>query len=125
MGFLFLPPLNLIAHYFRRRRFLAMGITVTGSCCGGIVFPIMLNKLLENPNIGFAWAVRACALLILVCLTIAFFLMKTRLPNRKEKEALGLKTEKPDVMGNLTDPAFILTSLGYVISWEETLGRLT
>lgn len=40
-----------------------MGIVTSGSSCGGIVFPIMLNKIFERS--GFAWGVRAAAFLIL------------------------------------------------------------
>ncbi|KAG9077914.1 hypothetical protein FS749_010160 [Ceratobasidium sp. UAMH 11750] len=45
LGLLFLPSIGVISHHFRRRRALAMGIVTSGSSCGGIVFPIMLNKV--------------------------------------------------------------------------------
>lgn len=43
LGFLFLPSIGVVAHHFRRRRSFAMGIVVSGSSCGGLVFPVMLK----------------------------------------------------------------------------------
>jgi MFS family permease len=43
LGFLFLPSIGVIAHHFRRRRSFAMGVVVSGSSCGGLVFPVMLK----------------------------------------------------------------------------------
>ncbi|KAH8102288.1 major facilitator superfamily domain-containing protein [Cristinia sonorae] len=54
LGLTFLPSLSIVSHHFRVHRALATGIVVTGASCGGIVFPIMLNHLFSNPNIGFA-----------------------------------------------------------------------
>jgi hypothetical protein len=55
-----------------------MGITVSGSSFGGVCFPIMLNRLFDS--VGFAWGVRAAAFLMLGCLIIANFLVRSRLP---------------------------------------------
>ena len=57
---------------------MAMGITVSGSSLGGICFPIMLKRLFDS--VGFGWGVRAAAFLILGCLIIANFLVRSRLP---------------------------------------------
>jgi MFS family permease len=99
MGLLFIAPLSLIAHYFQRRRSLAMGIAISGSSFAGVIVPIMLNKLFEHPGVGFAWGVRAFAFMELGMLLIANFLLHPRLPNRREREAAGIKTPKPDVKG--------------------------
>lgn len=77
-GFMLIPTLSVISHYFRRRRGLAQGIaisgkgraraprrsdvlnvhnTFSGSSLGGVIWPIMLNRLI-NDGVGFAWAVR-------------------------------------------------------------------
>jgi MFS family permease len=109
MGLLFLPPIGLIAHYFRRRRAFAMGITVSGSSVGGIILPIMLNKLFQNPSVGFAWGVRACAFLIFGCLALACVMMTPRLPNRRQREALGIVSPPLDFKGIITDTALLIT----------------
>jgi MFS transporter, MCT family, solute carrier family 16 (monocarboxylic acid transporters), member 10 len=61
LGFLFLPAIGIIAHHFRRCRSFAMGIVVSGGSCGGLVFPVMLNKIIERS--GFAAATRAVSYL--------------------------------------------------------------
>ncbi len=73
MGLMFLPSVSVPAHYFRKRRSLAMGVVIagpplclyfssaliifsSGSSLGGCVYPIMLNNIIERA--GFQWAVR-------------------------------------------------------------------
>jgi MFS family permease len=118
MGLLFLAPLTVVAHYFRQRRALMMGVVMSGSATGGLVFPIMLNQLFHNPSIGFAWGVRAAAFLTSGLLAISCLLMKTRLPNRRQREKMGIKTPKLDYLAILTDPPQFFTTLGYVTSRE-------
>lgn len=51
-----------------------------GSSLGGVIFPIVLQRLL--PRIGFGWSIRVLGLLVFVSLTISCLTMKTRLPKR-------------------------------------------
>ncbi|KZT52001.1 MFS general substrate transporter [Calocera cornea HHB12733] len=83
-GMLYLPSIGVIAHHFKRRRAMAMGMIVMGSSVGGIVFPIMLNNILQRSS--FAWTVRAAGFLVLGCLVAANLLMSTRLPPGKTKD---------------------------------------
>lgn len=78
MGMLFLPSLSIPSHYFRRRRGLTMGIIMSGSSVGAVVYPIMLNHLFAT--VGFAWAVRIVSFLDMGLLVSAGLLMRTRLP---------------------------------------------
>ncbi|KAK7059614.1 MFS general substrate transporter [Favolaschia claudopus] len=50
MGILFLPCISAAAHYFKRRRGLAMGVMISGSSIGAIVYPIMINHLFNGEN---------------------------------------------------------------------------
>ncbi|KZT09439.1 MFS general substrate transporter [Laetiporus sulphureus 93-53] len=85
-GLLLVPALSVQAHHWRKRRAFAMGIALTGECTsvGGIIYPIMLNKLFYS-SVGYAWGVRASAFLTLGLLTIANFITKTRLPSAKDR----------------------------------------
>ncbi|EIW53756.1 MFS general substrate transporter [Trametes versicolor FP-101664 SS1] len=83
VGLLFLPSLSIVAHHFRRRRALATGLVVSGASCGGIVYPILLNHLFENPKMGFANGVRVSGGLVSGLLFIANCLMRTRLPPKR------------------------------------------
>ncbi|BGP29233.1 hypothetical protein JCM10296v2_000971 [Rhodotorula toruloides] len=75
VGLLFLPALSIQSHWFERRRALAIGLVASGTSIGGIVFPIMLNKLIVNPDVGFANAVRAAGYLVAALLVIANLIM--------------------------------------------------
>lgn len=75
MAFLFCPAIATVSRYFPRNRALAIGFTIAGSSTGGIIWPIMLNKLLTDTNLGFGWTMRIVGftmipLLAFVCLTI-------------------------------------------------------
>ncbi|GLB42998.1 putative MFS general substrate transporter [Lyophyllum shimeji] len=79
----FLPVVTVVAHHFSRRRGFAIGILMTGGSIGGIIFPIMLNKLIFGPQ-GFALGVRATAAVITGLLAIANLLIRTRPPVLRE-----------------------------------------
>lgn len=82
-GLLYIPALGIIGHHFKRRRSLAMGIVASGSSLGGVIHPIMLNKLF-NGSLGFHWGVRISAFFNLGLLVLANLMMTTRLaPQRK------------------------------------------
>lgn len=55
-----------------------MGLTVSGSSLGGVIFPIALKRLFDE--VGFGWGVRIAAFMMLFCLTIANILVRSRLP---------------------------------------------
>jgi len=76
-GFMFAPALSVISQYFTRRRSLAMGIVMSGSCLGAIIYPIMLNNLF-NGKVGFAWGVRATAFMDIGLLVLANMIMKAK-----------------------------------------------
>lgn len=57
-----------------------MGVIAAGSSLGGVIFPIVLQRLF--PRIGFGWTIRAVGLINLVCLALSCLTMRTRLPKR-------------------------------------------
>ncbi|KAF8063586.1 major facilitator superfamily domain-containing protein [Lyophyllum atratum] len=75
----FLPVVTVVSHHFARRRGFAIGIMMSGASIGGIVFPIMLNKLIFGRQ-GFALGVRATAAVITGLMTIGNLLLRTRPP---------------------------------------------
>ncbi|CCM01237.1 uncharacterized protein FIBRA_03285 [Fibroporia radiculosa] len=96
-GLLLSPSLSVVSHYWNKKRSLALGVVQSGSCAGGIVYPIMLNKLFSS-SAGFAWAIRGSAFLTLVILVASCFLMKTRLPSGKNR----LKGSQPSIASIIT-----------------------
>ncbi|CCL98733.1 uncharacterized protein FIBRA_00738 [Fibroporia radiculosa] len=78
LGMTFLPSLSIVSQHFKKRRALAIGIVVSGSSAGGIVFPIMLNYLFLSSRVNFATAVRASGAVVGGLLLVGNCLMRTR-----------------------------------------------
>ena len=106
-GLMLVPALSLQGHYWKKRRGMALGLVLTGSGCGGIIYPIMLNHLFGSST-GFHWGVRASGFLTLGLLLLAQFLMHTRLPSAQNRPP----QPKPDILAVLTDPPFAISLLG-------------
>lgn len=75
---LFTPSIASVGHFFRQKRGLATGIASTGGSIGGIVFPLMLQRLFIS--IGWAWAIRILGFICLALCIAANFLIRSRLP---------------------------------------------
>ncbi|CAL1704021.1 unnamed protein product [Somion occarium] len=107
VGLTYVPALGILSHYFEKRRALVMGIASSGSCIGGIVHPIMLNRLFES--VGFAKGVRASAGLNLGVLFVGCALIRTRLP---PKQGIGASAIWSQSRRFVKDPAYVLTLIG-------------
>ena len=59
---MFVPAFNCIAGYFDKKRAAAFGVVATGSSTGGVVFPIMVSRLIDR--VGCGWAMRISAFLL-------------------------------------------------------------
>ncbi|GME32616.1 Mfs general substrate transporter [Neofusicoccum parvum] len=77
--------LAVAGQHFRRRRSFAMGIVAGGSSAGGVCLPIMFSRLV--PLIGFGWAVRIAALILLCCYVIAILISRPKLAPKRLKSA--------------------------------------
>ncbi|RFU35044.1 hypothetical protein B7463_g1307, partial [Scytalidium lignicola] len=75
---IFYPTLSAVGTWFRKRRALAFGIMVCGSSLGGVILPIMVDHLVQN--LGFGWAMRISAFLILFMLLIVNLTVKSHIP---------------------------------------------
>jgi MFS family permease len=73
----FYAAMSSVVTWFHRRRGLALGVTASGSSLGGVIFPIMVQKLI--PKVGFPWAMRIAAFTILALLAIANLTVRSRL----------------------------------------------
>lgn len=95
-GMMFLPALSVQAHHWNKYRAMAMGIVLTGTSVGGIIFPIMHNQLFHG-SAGFGWGVRASGFLILGLLITANILLSTTLPPKQNVP----KPKLSEVFGNV------------------------
>jgi MFS family permease len=82
-GFLYSPAAAVVGHYFHRKRPMAMGIITAGSALGGILYPVILDQLLNHSTIGFGWTQRIVAFIGLFMGIIAVVTIKPGVPPRK------------------------------------------
>ncbi|KAK4236299.1 major facilitator superfamily domain-containing protein [Achaetomium macrosporum] len=79
---LFTPSIAAIAHFFQNRRGFATGVAATAGPASGVIFPFIVQSLFVK--VGWAWAMRALALICLAITIAASFLIRSRLPPAKD-----------------------------------------
>ncbi|KAI0179042.1 MFS general substrate transporter [Hypoxylon sp. FL1284] len=84
-GLVFLPSAAILSQYFARRRALALGVQSAGSPLGGIIFPIIFSRL--EPRLGFGWATRVIAFILLGLSVVPLVTMRPRAPPPARKRA--------------------------------------
>jgi MFS family permease len=75
-GCLFVPAVAIMPTYFSTKIGLALGLAASGSSTGGIIYPIMFSRLLDQ--VGFGWAVRILGFTALALQLIPIAVMKMR-----------------------------------------------
>jgi Na+/melibiose symporter-like transporter len=98
-----------VVTYFFRRRSLALGIAATGSSIGGVVFPVMVEKLI--PEVGFGWTMRICAFMVLGLMILGNLTLKSRIPP-VAKPVHAMDFVRPFLEGN-----FALLALGSFLTF--------
>ncbi|KZF20525.1 major facilitator superfamily transporter [Xylona heveae TC161] len=106
----FTPAFTSVTTWFRAKRGAALGLVVAGSSLGGVIFPVMLIHLL--PEVGFGWAMRICAFLILALLIFANLTVRSRIAPTKRPFQL-MAFVRP-----LREPSFsLLTASIFFFFW--------
>ncbi|KAJ5788389.1 hypothetical protein N7457_003379 [Penicillium paradoxum] len=103
-GCLFVPCVAIIPQYFTTKMGAAMGAAASGSALGGIIYPIVLYRLINQ--IGFPWAVRVIGFIALGTLLLPVGLMRLRVQPPKARALVD-----PTAFKDLAYLAFIFTSL--------------
>lgn len=85
-GCLFVPCVALLPTYFTTRLGLAVGIAVSGSSFGGVIYPIVLYRLIGQ--IGFGWSVRVVGFMALGTLLVPIAFMKMRFKPPKPRRLI-------------------------------------
>lgn len=99
------PAVTCVAGWFNHRRGAAFGILFTGSSIGGVIFPIMLSYLIRE--VGYGWAMRISAFLMLFLLIIANLTVRAYRPPSPHK-ITGAQLLRP-----LTETEFLLLTAGF------------
>lgn len=109
VSLIFTPGFSAIGHFFLVKRGNATGIGSLGGSVGGVIFPLMLQELF--PRVGFAWSTRILGFVVLVLCTVAFLLIRSRLPPKPGS------TVKPD-FGIFREPSLTLLTAGvFFMEW--------
>lgn len=121
-GLLFFPSMGSTATHFMKYRATALGIAVAGSSVGGVVFPIMLQRLFNQ--LGFGWAVRISAFVCLACGAIATVTVSSRLPRRKPGPWIDVPSLKDTnyvifVLGSGITCLGIFVPMYYIVQYAE------
>ncbi|KAF2159683.1 hypothetical protein M409DRAFT_29845 [Zasmidium cellare ATCC 36951] len=70
MALITIPTTSVAPLYFQRNRAFAQGISVAGSSLGGVIWPIMLDQMLNADGVSFGWTIRSVGFLQLLFLAI-------------------------------------------------------
>jgi MFS family permease len=100
-GCLFIPSVAIVSTYFSTKKSLATGIAASGSSIAGIIYPIVFHRL--EPAIGFAWATRAIAFIMLGTLLVPLAVMRVRIQPAQKRSLFDRSA--------LKEPPFVLFTL--------------
>lgn len=87
-GLLFVPSVAIMPTYFSSKVGLVIGLAVSGSSLGGIIYPIAFYKLINE--VGFGWSVRILGFIACVMLLIPIFCMKMRVKPPAKRALIDL-----------------------------------
>ncbi|KAL5593396.1 hypothetical protein FOBRF1_012498 [Fusarium oxysporum] len=112
-GLMTCPMLAVMSQYFTKRRGMAVGITMCGSCTGGLIYSSILRQLISS--LGFPWTMRFIALIQFVTLAFANICLR---PKTSSKSISGWVdwTAFRDVRFNHYAIATFMSLLGLYIS---------
>ena len=97
---IFYPAFTCVSTWFLKKRGAALGMVAAGSSLGGVILPIMVVKLI--PEVGFGWAMRICAFLILALVFFANLTVRSRIaPTKRPFSAMAF-------IRPLKEPIFVL-----------------
>lgn len=106
-GCLFIPSVAIISTYFSTRVGTAIGIVASGSSFGGVIYPIVFQRLL--PQIGFGWTTRVLGFMVLGTMVIPNVCMRVRVLPVKSRSLLD--------MSAFRIPAYDLQVVGFFIGF--------
>ncbi|VUC35871.1 unnamed protein product [Clonostachys rosea] len=83
-GFAFVPSLTIMASYFKHKRAFAVGLAAAGAGTGGLIYPTLINQLVNNDSIGgYPWTMRIMGFLMLATYIPCVIWFAPRTPPRR------------------------------------------
>ncbi|KAK0565062.1 hypothetical protein OC844_001399 [Tilletia horrida] len=110
VGILFPPALTCTAHWFIQNRGLALGVVASGSSLGGVVWPIVLNRLIHRNlgGVGFPWALRISGFIALAVLIPTIPFVRKRLASVQRGPFIDMRSFRNTAFVLLLAGQFIL-----------------
>ncbi|CAK7232824.1 hypothetical protein SCUCBS95973_008388 [Sporothrix curviconia] len=106
---LFFPAMTSCISWFFKKRALAFGVIAGGASLGGVIFPVVVARLVSR--IGFGWTMRVCAFMILGLLIVANLTITCRLKPVKKPFSLQ------EFVSPLGELPFALLALGSFVGY--------
>ncbi|KAH6613175.1 hypothetical protein C7974DRAFT_368959 [Boeremia exigua] len=72
----FLPVTGLVSTYFTKTRGLALAIVTTGTSADGLIYPVIMQQLIEK--VGFGWTVRVLGFMNTVSLAVVIAFIRPK-----------------------------------------------
>lgn len=117
----FVSSVAIISSYFSTKKAFAMGLCAAGSSVGGLIFPILVHRLI--PRIGFPWTIRVIGFIALATTMFAASMLKIRLPPKKTVTMIHLPSLKdPKLMIFSVAMFFGFTGLYIPFFYIQTYG---
>jgi MFS family permease len=90
------PMLALVGQYIKIKRAAAMGIVLAGSSMGGVIWPIIIDRLLKSPKIGFPWTMRIVGFIMIPLFIFTCVAAKSPDASSKNVESGEKRLEKEE-----------------------------
>lgn len=106
-GCLFVPCVAILPQYWSTKLGLAVGLAAAGSSMGGVIYPIVFYKLIDQ--VGFGWSTRIIGFIALATLIIPNLVMKMRFKPPKARALIDWSA--------FTDGPYITCVLGAMLGF--------
>lgn len=80
LAFISLPAISVLPQWFKKRRTLASALSTAGSGCGGLVYNLGMQKVLEAKSVS--WALRVQSIICFGLTWISIVLVRTRIESK-------------------------------------------
>ncbi|KAK5800701.1 hypothetical protein VI817_002913 [Penicillium citrinum] len=117
MGLIFTPALAVQSQWFLRRRGFVVGAVMSGQNVGGIIWPVLTNKLLIDNGMSLGWTLRIIGFMQLVLTTAATLLVKPRFPRNSQHDVLHIRQYFTNKRTMIFTVALIIMDLGIYVPW--------
>ncbi len=80
IGLSYLPTVSLPNEHFAKYRGVVVSCALGGSSIGGVVWPVIFNRMVNYDRVSYGWTQRAIGLIQLVCLVPAVLMVRSNVP---------------------------------------------